>query len=243
MRIFPLWTAVAAAAIPLSAAEVRLPDSGEGLLAWAAAPGLRGVPTAARFGLLFDGAPVSRAAPARPPRPIPVPLTNPGKMARQYRTHLRRMLGGKDSIHRFDSVILAEAQKRSLNPRLVKSVIAAESEFKTTARSRAGALGLMQLMPKTAEYMGIPRHRLFQAESNIRAGAAYLAHLFRIVFRRYGLTGSYAAAPRWAVNRVLAAYQAGTRYLKRRPLLKSTRQYLAKIAMYRSVSVSRIRLP
>ena len=77
-------------------------------------------------------------------------------------------------------------------------------------RSSAGALGLMQLMPLTAEEMGVPRRLLKNPEVNIRAGARYLAHLFKRIFKANGVKGKdFKSAPSWMVGQVLAAYNAG----------------------------------
>lgn len=111
---------------------------------------------------------------------------------------------------RFDWLILEHAQRTRLDPRLVKAVIAVESEFKPTAVSRAGARGLMQLMPKTAAGLGVERSRLHDPGANVRAGTDYLAWLFRVARRGYKLkSGRPKDAPRWVVRRVLAAYNGG----------------------------------
>jgi soluble lytic murein transglycosylase-like protein len=80
-------------------------------------------------------------------------------------------------LHRdaFAPEIGASAQQFGLDPALVRAVIHAESGFNPAARSRAGAVGLMQLMPGTARMMGVtdsatPSH-------NIQGGARYLASL------------------------------------------------------------------
>lgn len=74
--------------------------------------------------------------------------------------------------------------KSGLPPALVYAVIKAESDFREDAVSRAGAVGLMQLMPATAEFVcerdGAPfdRERLKEAEYNITLGCKYLTYLF-----------------------------------------------------------------
>ena len=71
-------------------------------------------------------------------------------------------------------VVLA-AKKYQLDPALIRAVIHAESAFKEQAISKAGAMGLMQLMPRTAEDMGV--ENAFVAQQNIRGGSRYLAQL------------------------------------------------------------------
>lgn len=131
---------------------------------------------------------------------------------------------------RYDGLIRKHALASGLDPKLVKAVIGAESSFRRKVRSSAGAIGLMQLMPLTAEEMGVPRSQLTDPAKNIEAGTRYLAHLFKRIFRRYGLTGkSYLDAPSWVIRRVLAAYNAGPRFLYRSRIYKATRRYIGKV--------------
>lgn len=71
-----------------------------------------------------------------------------------------------------------------VDPLLLAAVIRAESKYHPRARSQAGALGLMQIVPETgawvAEQIGLKTFRpeeLLNPETNIRIGAWYLAHL------------------------------------------------------------------
>jgi soluble lytic murein transglycosylase-like protein len=66
------------------------------------------------------------------------------------------------------------AREHNLAPAFVKSIVAAESAFQTDAVSSKGALGLMQVMPETAEEMGLDAS--IPAE-NVEAGTIYLAAL------------------------------------------------------------------
>ena len=70
-------------------------------------------------------------------------------------------------------VIWREARRRGVDPLLVEAVLQNESSFNPTARSKAGALGLMQLMPDTAKMMGVGD--ALDPVQNIAGGAAYLA--------------------------------------------------------------------
>lgn len=62
---------------------------------------------------------------------------------------------------------------------LVKAVITQESSWNPRAASRAGALGLMQLLPATAAKVGVSREELFDPAKNILAGVRVLAVLLR----------------------------------------------------------------
>jgi soluble lytic murein transglycosylase-like protein len=97
--------------------------------------------------------------------------------------------------------IVREARRNGLPVALVIAVMHVESRFHAFARSSKGALGLMQVLPSTAEEIAAsagvdwsgPR-TLFDPEANVRLGIAYLAWLVR----RYG-----------ELDVVLAAYNAG----------------------------------
>ena len=78
---------------------------------------------------------------------------------------------------RWDGVIAHASRDYLLDPALVKAVIHAESLFDAYAVSRAGARGLMQLMPATARAVGVDD--AFDPWQNIRGGARYLRYLMR----------------------------------------------------------------
>ncbi len=90
--------------------------------------------------------------------------------------------------------LLSDAGNRhGLDPALLKSMIATESNFNPRAVSPKGARGLMQLMPGTADLLGVKD--LFSAAENVQGGALYI----RSLLERY--QGDLAKA--------LAAYNAG----------------------------------
>lgn len=85
---------------------------------------------------------------------------------------------------RYSNNVRVYASQDHLDPALLAAVIEAESKFDPTARSDAGAVGLMQLTPTTAkgiaQYTGGSRFRvsdLTNPDINIRYGAWYLSHL------------------------------------------------------------------
>lgn len=86
----------------------------------------------------------------------------------------------------YREVIEREAARQGLDPLLVVAVMRTESGFDPAARSRAGARGLMQLMPSTAQWVakkegvtGDVVDRLEEPELNIRLGCWYLGFLSR----------------------------------------------------------------
>lgn len=78
---------------------------------------------------------------------------------------------------RYQPEIERIAAIHSVDPALVRAVIHAESAFNPQARSRVGAQGLMQLMPATAEELGVVSP--FNPEQNIDGGVRYLAMLLQ----------------------------------------------------------------
>jgi len=115
-----------------------------------------------------------------------------------------------------DEVVREASKKNRLDPDFVSSVIMAESNFKTHAVSKKGALGLMQLMPATAAQLGVADP--FDPKANVEAGTAYLnALLIR-----------YHDDP----VKALAAYNAGAFRVKQYngvPPYQETRAYISKI--------------
>ena len=94
---------------------------------------------------------------------------------------------------RYDALIVAECRKANLDAAFVSAVVKAESNYDPWARSRKGARGLMQLMPSTAQRLGV--RRIFDPASNIRGGVRYLKELAQ----RFGSQPAL----------ILAAYNAG----------------------------------
>jgi soluble lytic murein transglycosylase len=97
---------------------------------------------------------------------------------------LRAARRGADLEPRVARAIVREADRNGLDPLLVAAVIYQESAFNRTARSHAGALGLMQLMPVTGHHLmeGKGRklegeHHLLDVDLNVELGTSYLRHL------------------------------------------------------------------
>jgi soluble lytic murein transglycosylase-like protein len=113
--------------------------------------------------------------------------------------------------------MLAKAgQRHNLDVDLLASVVQAESGGNPRAVSRAGARGLMQLMPATAASLGVQNS--FQPQQNVSGGSAYLDQLLS----QYGNNLALA----------LAAYNAGPEAVDRYhgiPPYPETRAYVARV--------------
>lgn len=127
----------------------------------------------------------------------------------------------------FGSIIYKEAKKNNLRPELVAAVVEAESQFRPNARSGAGAVGLMQLVPRTGRWMGA--RDLTNPVQNITAGTKYLKYL------NERFDGNE--------TKVIAAYNAGEGNVKRFggvPPFKETRNYLKKVRNFEKEYKTRV---
>lgn len=117
---------------------------------------------------------------------------------------------------RFAPHIARIAQRHQLDPALIHAVISAESGYDPQAVSPKGAMGLMQLMPATAQRYGLSDP--FDPIANIDAGVRYL----RALIRRFK-----------NISLALAAYNAGAdvvvRYRNSVPPYLETRKYVVRV--------------
>jgi soluble lytic murein transglycosylase-like protein len=115
-------------------------------------------------------------------------------------------------------LIVPNAGKHNLRPELIQAVMEVESGYQVRARSRVGAIGLMQLMPQTARHLGVNAH---DPAENVEGGARLLDLL---VTKYEGRPNGLALA--------LAAYNAGAGAVDRYggiPPYRETRDYVKKV--------------
>ena len=113
-------------------------------------------------------------------------------------------------------MVSSACEKHKVDPKLVMAVIQQESNFNQNAISKAGAQGLMQLMPATAKSLGV--NNAFNPEENINGGVKYLKTLL----------------DRFNGNKILAlaAYNAGPNAVEKHngiPPYKETQNYVRNI--------------
>lgn len=134
---------------------------------------------------------------------------------------------------RYEQIVTAHARNYDLDPALLAAIIYTESKFDANARSGAGAVGLMQLLPDTAKGIALRTGGakfvvadLTVPELNVRYGSWYLRHLLD----RYG-----------DERTALAAYHAGQGNVdewRRRGVdvqFPETRSYVAKVERVKQV--------
>jgi hypothetical protein len=168
------------------------------------------------------------------PAPLPVPLPPPadahasisvpfGSAKAESANSWRARSGStKSGSAKFvpapalNQVVNSASAAYHLDPDLVNSVIHAESGFNSRAVSPKGARGLMQLMPGTANQLGV--NDAFDPQANVTGGSRYLRELLE----RYNFD----------LVKALAAYNAGPQRVEQYrgvPPFRETRAYVARI--------------
>ena len=153
-----------------------------------------------------------------------VPLTTEEK-----ETPLFRYLSQHPNLKKYEKLLNDAANEFNLDPALLKAVMAAESGFNPNAVSPKGAVGLMQVMPATAERFGLQADRkktvaqkLTDPRTNIRIGARYLRVLRDMYPNQQHL--------------VLASYNAGEgavqKYNDAIPPFAETRNYVKLVTQF-----------
>jgi hypothetical protein len=128
-------------------------------------------------------------------------------------------VSGRKAEHLYHMFIIQTASHYQIDPALIKAIIMAESGYNTKAVSKRGAKGLMQLMPETAQSLGV--EDIFNPHQNITGGVQY----FKQMVNRFN----------GDVKLALAAYNAGSRNVRNYngvPPFKATHFYIKKVLKY-----------
>ena len=145
------------------------------------------------------------------PEPPVAAANDPGPAVVDEAEQDRSLLAGTP----YGEIIASMSETHGVDPMLVRALIQVESEYQPRARSRKGAMGLMQLMPSTAREYKV--RNPFEPKANIEAGIKHLKSLID-KFERLDLS--------------LAAYNAGPGAVKKFngiPPYRETRNYVTRI--------------
>jgi len=150
---------------------------------------------------------------------VPFEVVKLGCYACKVRSHIDWHKARLYLTH-FSKVINTAAATHDIDPAFVRAVIHAESHFNPQAISKQGAQGLMQLMPATAQWLGV--NNPFAAEDNIKGGVKHLARLLKKYHGNLRMTS--------------AAYNAGEGAVKKFggiPPYAETRVYVERVEILR----------
>ncbi|MCW5300017.1 lytic transglycosylase domain-containing protein [Herbaspirillum lusitanum] len=142
---------------------------------------------------------------------------------------LMKLMLQHPNLKKYEAMLDQSAKEFSVEPALLKAIMAAESGFNPTAVSPKGAIGLMQIMPETAERYGVQgdrrktiQQKLTDPKINIRLAARYLRDLQVLFPKRLELA--------------IASYNAGERavqkYNNQIPPYPETRNYVQLVAQF-----------
>jgi soluble lytic murein transglycosylase-like protein len=142
---------------------------------------------------------------------------------------IARRIASHPNVERYEPLLARYAKQHHLDAALVKAVVAVESAFEPTAVSSKGALGLMQVLPETAQRYGVTddarrtlEQKLFDPAINVRIGTRYLRDLLELFANDLPLA--------------LAAYNAGEatvqRYDNQVPPYPETQQFVKLVTRF-----------
>jgi len=115
------------------------------------------------------------------------------------------------SLGPWDTYVKHYSSQYGVDPDLIRAIIYAESKGDPYSISKNGALGLMQIMPSTANYMDI--NNLLDPEENIKFGVKYIASLTR----------------KFGDPHVLWAWNAGPNKLKQNKMPVETKRFIVEV--------------
>lgn len=142
----------------------------------------------------------------------------------------------------YKEIVFQEAEKNDIAPALIFAIIKAESRFDKNAKSKANAIGLMQIRLETANYVceingenSVIESELFDPQTNIKIGAKYLSYLtkkfenFKVVICAYN--AGETVVKNWLLN---TEYSKDGKTLFNVPY-KETKEYLNKVVFNQKI--------
>jgi soluble lytic murein transglycosylase-like protein len=178
--------------------------------------------------LVHDNKRLARAVDKKPPAGnVIIPGSLPQKHSQNIMESGSSSLNGETAECRLHPMVIQTASRYQVDPALVKAIIMAESGYNVRAISQKGAKGLMQLMPTTAQALGV--EDAFNPKQNINGGVRYFKQLVE------QFDGDITLA--------LAAYNAGSRNVRNYqgiPPFKATRRYIKKVFKYYQIYKDRM---
>jgi len=160
-----------------------------------------------------------KIAVSRPVKPADTPAAPADTPAVSEPAPVKLQLSAVKVKTGYHAIIQQAGQRHGVEAAMIKAIIMAESSYDPRAVSNRGAAGLMQLMPTTADSMGVKDR--FDPAHNINGGVRYFKKLL----------GRFEGDTRLA----LAAYNAGARKVRQHngiPPYKTTHSYIAKVFQY-----------
>lgn len=141
----------------------------------------------------------------------------------------------------YQPTVMREARANHVNPYLVAAVIRVESRFRPTVTSSRGAVGLMQLMPSSAQWINVKRHGsqtpdLTDPKTNIALGTWYLSYLLKRFHGNPNLAlAAYNGGPqtvdRWLERGVLSASDRGYQRIP----YPETKNFVRRVTLFEKV--------
>ena len=163
------------------------------------------------------------AEPVTPVRPAKIPLLKtaangitPSTAQTSFAASPEMSAAEQANREKIEEMIREVSARYRVDPALVRAVMQTESNWNSSAVSRKGALGLMQLVPGTAQQLGV--NNAFDPKQNLDGGVRYL----HMLLERYN----------GDLDKALAAYNAGPSAVDRAggiPRYRETRDYVQKV--------------
>lgn len=137
----------------------------------------------------------------------------------------------------YEEIVTKYSEKYEIDPYLVYALIKTESKFNPYAKSHKGAIGLMQITPKTGSYLaglikenGFEEEMLYNPERNIKYGCFYLSKLSKDFEGNLDLVLAAYNGGEGNVRKWIKSDEDGKKYLNPEEVpFKETKNYIKKV--------------